>query len=270
MRRRRQRSAPLRWLRAARQSVRRFSRLLRLHADPFVSDPPAGVAERWIETRDGVRLHAWYAPAARAAATLVWSHGTGVSIARRPHLLRALAARGLNVLAYDYRSCGRSGGRSWSERGLYLDALAAYDSERARGVPPEHIISFGESIGGAVAVYLASRRPCAGLVVVSSCTRVRDVPRGIGPLWLLVRLNSIARIPGVRVPVFVAHGDRDRMFPFELGERLFAAANHPKTFFRAAGAGHDDVLASPGLLDAIAEFSSAAAAPPACARYANG
>jgi alpha-beta hydrolase superfamily lysophospholipase len=256
----RRRAHPLDWLRRLRRSARRFSCAVRFHADRYVAPPPAGVVERWITTRDGVRLHAWYAPAAGARATVIWSHGNGLSIARRPQLVCALAARGVNVLAYDYRGSGRSAGRPRSERGLYLDSLAAYDSEVACGVSPARIVALGESLGGAVAIFLASQRRVAGLVVVSTATRLRDVHRGFGPLALLMRFDSLGRIPRVAVPVFIAHGDRDRTVRFEHGERLFAAAREPKRFFRAAGAGHDDVLESPGLLDAIAAFTHDATA----------
>src|SRR5262249_16999424 len=226
----------------------------RLHADPYVADPPPGVEERWITTADGVRLHSWYAPAREARATLVWSHGTGLSIARRPGLLLALAERGLGVLAYDYRGRGRSGGRP-SEKGFSRDALAAYESERQVGVPPGRIICFGESLGGAVSIFLASRRPCAGVVAVSTFPRLRDVYQGFGALGLVARFDSLARIRRLSVPVLIAHGDRDEMVRFELGERLFAAANEPKRFVRVPGGHHANVLANAALLDEIAAFA---------------
>jgi fermentation-respiration switch protein FrsA (DUF1100 family) len=174
-------------------------------------------------------------------------------------VLIALAARRLNVLAYDYRGYGKSGGRP-HESGVYLDAEAAYDSERQRGVRPARIICFGESLGGAVSIHLASTRECAGVAVVSTFTSIRDVAyHHYGPLSLLVgnQFDALSRIRNLRVPIFVAHGDRDEIVPFELGERLFAAANPTKRFFRARGAHHNDVFASPGLIDAIAEFAHA-------------
>jgi hypothetical protein len=253
------RSGPRGWLRAARRSARRLSCLARLQRDPYVAPPPPGVEERWITTRDRVRLHAWYAAAAGTRATILWSHGNGLSVARRPHLVRALAARGVNVLAYDYRGSGRSAGRP-SEGGLYLDALAAYESELERGVPPARIVSFGESLGGAVAIHLASQRRVAGLAVVSTLTRLRDLRHGLGLVSLFARFDSLGRIPHVTVPVLIAHGDRDRTVRFEHGERLFAAAREPKRFIRAAGAGHGDVLEHPAVLDAIAAFAHEVAA----------
>ena len=220
--------------------------------DTTVPHPPPGVEGRWITTRDNVRIHAWYVPARDARATLVWSHGNAGNIAGRVDVALALAARGVDVLAYDYRGYGRSEGRP-SEAGVYLDAEAAYDS--AGDLP---IVCFGESLGGAVSIHLASVRPCAGVAVVSTWTTLRDVARShYGPLAALVgnRFDSLARIGTLSVPVLVAHGDRDEVVPFVLGERLFAAAREPKRFLRIAGAHHNDVFESTRLLDAIAEFA---------------
>ena len=230
--------------------------------DSSVPDPPPGVTERWITTKDKVRLHAWYAARRGARPTLVWSHGNGGNIAGRADVLLALAARGFNVLAYDYRGYGKSAGRP-HEAGVYLDAQAAYDSERRRGVPATRIICFGESLGGVVSIHLASVRPCAGVAVVSTFTSMRDVARHhFGRLSFVVgrQFDALARIRDLTVPIFIAHGDCDEIVPFELGERLFAVVNQTKRFFRAEGAHHNDVFASQGLIDAIAEFAHAATA----------
>jgi len=225
--------------------------------DRYVPAAPAGIEERWITAEDGVRLHAWYAAAPGAIATLVWSHGNGGNIAGRLEVLLALRARAFNVLAYDYRGYGRSAGRP-SEPGCYRDARAAYDDARARGADPRSIVCFGESLGGAVAIRLACERPCAGVAVVSTFTTLGEVARvHYGALAALAgqRFDSLSRVRLLQVPVFVAHGDGDDLVPFPLGEALYQAAPEPKRFFRAAGARHNDVFAAPGLLDAIAEFA---------------
>ena len=225
--------------------------------DPYVPDPPPGVVERWITTADGVRLHAWYAGVPGAPATLVWSHGNGGNIAGRADVLLALAAHGVSVLAYDYRGYGKSAGAP-SEEGVYLDAEAAYDSERTRGVPPERLVAFGESVGGAVSIHLASERPCAGVAVVSTFTTLGAVARRhYGPIAVLAgtRFDSRSRVRELEAPLFVAHGDQDEIVPFELGEALFAAAPEPKRFLRVPGFHHNDVFAAPELIPAIAAFA---------------
>jgi len=222
-----------------------------------VGPPPPGAVERWIETADGVRLHAWHAAGMTAGPTLVWSHGNAGNIASRAGLLQALAARGLRVLAYDYRGYGRSTG-SPSEAGVYRDALAAFDDEVRRGTPAGAIVCFGESLGGAVSIALAAERPCAAVIVVSTFTRLADVARRhYGPLGALAgkRFDSLARVARLSLPLLVAHGDQDEIVPFGQGEQLFAAARGPKRFYRVVGAHHDDAFADAALLDAVAGFA---------------
>jgi pimeloyl-ACP methyl ester carboxylesterase len=86
--------------------------------DRIVGDPPPGVQERWIRTADGIRLHAWQATHPQAHTSVVWSHGNGGNIAYRASIIVALAAHGLDVLAYDYRGYGKSEGRP-TEAGVY-------------------------------------------------------------------------------------------------------------------------------------------------------
>jgi uncharacterized protein len=225
--------------------------------DREVGPPPRGIEERSITTQDGQRLHAWYAPGPADAPTLIWSHGNAGNIGGRAPILVALARRGVRVLAYDYRGYGRSTGAP-SEAGVYLDGVAAFDDEVGRGTAPGRIVCFGESLGGAVSIALAERRPCGAVAVVSAFTSLADVARRhYGPLGALAgrRFDSLPRVGRLTVPLFVAHGDRDEIVPFELGERLFAAAPEPKRFYRILAAQHNDALSSPALLDAVAAFA---------------
>lgn len=229
--------------------------------DRNVPPPPPGVVERWFTTADGVRLHAWHAVAPDGAPTLVWSHGNAGNIASRAPVLYALTARGLGVLAYDYRGYGRSAGTP-SEAGVYHDVEAAYDSI---ALPGARLVAFGESLGGAVSIHLATVRPCAAVVVVSTFTTMRDVARshyGLAGLLAGSGFDSLRRVRGVHVPLLVAHGDEDEVVPYALGEALFAAAGEPKRFLHLPGAHHNDVFEQTALLDAIADFARAAAAAP--------
>lgn len=220
--------------------------------------PPPGVEERTFAAADGTRLSAFHAPAPdEKAPVLVWSHGNAGNVSSRADVLVALASRGLGVLAFDYRGYGRSEGRP-SEDGVYADAEAAYDLLRRDGVAAERIVAFGESIGGAVAIELARRRPCGALVALSTFTTLNEVARiHYGPLATLIatRFPSIERIGSLAIPILVLHGDRDEIVPFALGERLFAAARDPKRFVTVPGAFHNDVFDREDVLDEIAAFA---------------
>jgi len=188
----------------------------------------------WLETSDGVRIHAWYVPANGAGRALMFFHGNAGNISHRLDTLRILNELGLNVLMVEYRGYGRSEGRP-SEAGTLLDALAAWDHLQGRGFAPQDIILFGRSLGGAVAAQLARERPPAGLVLESTFTSVPDIGAEVYP-WLPVRLlshiryDSLSAIRSFHFPVLVVHSPGDGIIPYHHGRRLFEAANPPKQF----------------------------------------
>jgi hypothetical protein len=111
-------------------------------------------------------------------------------------------------------------------------------------VPARDIVVLGESLGGAVAVWLAARVNPRALVVASCFTSVPDLGAQIYP-FLPVRLisrfsyDSIATIKSVKAPVLIAHSREDDIIPFSHGRALFEAALEPKQFLEMRG-GHND------------------------------
>jgi fermentation-respiration switch protein FrsA (DUF1100 family) len=65
---------------------------------------------------------------------------------------------------------------------------------------------------------------------------------GALPVHYLVKtkFNSLSKIGTIHIPLLFIHGNRDTIVPFELGKRLFAAANEPKIFYEIQGADHND------------------------------
>jgi fermentation-respiration switch protein FrsA (DUF1100 family) len=152
------------------------------------------------------------------------------------------------VLIIDYRGYGKSEGRP-EEQGLYLDAEASYVHLLERGYRPEQIVAHGESLGSAVAVDLAARRRCGGLVLEAPFTSARQVAARVLPLlgpMLVKGFDSEAKIRSVRAPLLVIHGDRDEVIDQELGRKLFEAAGEPKTFWPVPGARHNDIVETAG------------------------
>ena len=199
----------------------------------------------WIQTDDGVRIHGWLTKLASPLATLLFFHGNAGNISHRVDNLRLLHGAGIRTLIIDYRGFGRSEGEI-SEQGLYLDALAAYKALCARpDVPEGSVAVFGRSLGGAVAVDLATKVGPAALIAESTFTSVRDMVAHIFPILpigslLRTKYDSLAKIGSIRAPVLFVHGTRDELVPFGLGQKLFEAAPEPKAFHRVDGGGHND------------------------------
>lgn len=196
-----------------------------------------------LQTEDRVALGAWSVSAPQARGTVIYCHGNAGNIADRLTGIRLLAGMGVNVLAFDYRGYGRSEG-SPDEQGTYRDADAAWRYVvEARGEAAERVILFGESLGGAVAIELASRRPVGALIVEATFTSLVDVAQRhypLLPVGLLLRhrYDSIERIGLVPCPKLFIHAREDELVPPELARRLYDKAQPPKRFLETPG-GHN-------------------------------
>ncbi len=216
-----------------------------------IIETPAGAGLKacdvLFETVDGERLHGWWVSApAEAIGHVLLCHGNAGNVGDRVLHAALLTAAGFDVLLFDYRGYGRSSG-SPSEQGTYRDARAALACLLEQpGVDPARVIYLGESLGGAVALDLALAHPPAGLVLLSSFTGVRERGRLHNPI-IPARLipdayPTLRRIPGLRAPLLILHGDRDDIVPLAHGRALFEAAPEPKRLHVFAGAGHNDLL----------------------------
>jgi len=200
--------------------------------------------EVWLTARDGVKLNAWWIAAPDAHLVTVFFHGNAGNLTHRIEHMRAIVAAGSSLLLPDYRGYGKSEGKP-SEAGLYMDADAAYQWLIDHGHAPERIVIQGESLGTAVAVDLAARKPCAGVVLEAPFNSASQVAAGILPLLgpLIMRgFDSKGKIGKVRAPLLLMQGDRDEVIPYGLGRDLFVAAPEPKSFWTVTGARHNDLL----------------------------
>lgn len=222
-----------------------FAALLWLLGERLIFLPPA---ERYardeqillLPRADGGSVAAVHLRNPAARYTILFSHGNAENIGQGMDFLHAMRDAGFNVLAYDYSGYGLSTGRP-SERAAYGDIDAAYDYLTGDGgVPAEHIILHGRSLGGAVAADLAARRPAGGLVLESTFTSALRVVRAY-PFLPFDRFRTERKLPRVRMPVLVIHGTDDELIGFWHAERLYALAAGPKRRFWVRGATHNDL-----------------------------
>lgn len=233
---------------------------------PAPTQTPAAIGAQFddlqLVARDGATVHAWHVRTDSPQGAVLVCHGNAGNIENRLALAQAFRAMGFDVLLFDYRSYGRSRG-DISEEGTYLDGEAALDHLIASGFDAAHTVIYGESMGGAVAIELARRRPPAALIVEDTFTSLADVGAEVYP-WLPVRwisrtrYDSIAKIPGVRVPFLVAHSPEDGLVPFHHGERLFAAHGGPKQLLSTTGEHNaGGFLQRPEWIDEVTRFLAA-------------
>jgi hypothetical protein len=208
--------------------------------------------EVWLKTADGLRLDAWFFAAdktsPRARFVVLFCHGNGGNITSRPGYYHAILETGVNLLTFDYRGYGRSDGEP-SEAGTYTDAATAYAWLRTRGFAPEHILVWGESLGGGIASHVAATERVGGLMLQSTFTSIPDIGAEIFP-WLPVKLlsrikyHTHSRLPHISCPVVVMHSRADTTIRVHHGEKNFTAAREPKAFIELQGDHNDSLLAN--------------------------
>jgi len=211
------------------------------------SPPPASYVDGpgiiKIDVEDGQAIRGRYFKNPDAEFTILYNHGNNEDIGMNLHWLRRFRERGFSVLTYDYRGFGLSKGKS-TEKNTYQDARAAYDYlVKQQNVPPSEIIVMGRSLGGGVAVDLASSRPVAGLIMQSTFISINRVVAG-GQVVPFDRFKNISKIARVNCPILVIHGTADSLVKFWHGQKLYEAAKKPKGYLWVKGADHEDDIAA--------------------------
>jgi pimeloyl-ACP methyl ester carboxylesterase len=242
-----------------------------------------------VTVSDNAVLHGWHVlPPGRSARdvresdqelklgrpVVLFFSGNGGDRGGRSEWFEMLSECGCDVFAFDYRGYAENEGAP-SEAAFAADAQAIWKHLTTdRGVAANRIVLFGESLGGGVAIRLASeaceaKTPPRGLIVRSTFTSMVDVGSHHYP-WLPVglvlvdRYPSLERMPRVTCPLLVMHGQRDTIVPFEHGRRLFDAAlakattGIAKRFLDLPTSDHNDVAttAESAVRRALREFLS--------------
>jgi len=223
-----------------------FQRSYVFHPDATIVAPAEraleGVESATIEAQDGTRLAGWYNAAEPGRPTVLYFHGNAGTIAGRADRFRQILASGFGLLAMNYRGYGGSAG-SPSEAALFSDGVEIFDWLAERSGT---IVVHGESLGTAVATYVAAERPAAALILEAPFTAALDIAAATYP-WVPVRLLmrdpllSREHIRRVEEPVLIVHGTADAVVPVDYGERIYEAAGEPKEIAIVDGAGHSDL-----------------------------
>jgi uncharacterized protein len=219
-------------------------------AQPWSETQTQGMDDVWIEHHSArshtrIRLHAlWMAADNPQAPVLLYLHGARRNVAGSAFRIRQMQQLGFSVLAVDYRGFGKSSDELPSEEFVYEDARAAW-AFLAREHPQSDRYIFGHSLGGAIAVQLATEvDDSKGLIVEGTFTSIPEVFQSMRWGWLPItplitqRFDSAAKVARVRSPILVVHGANDALIRPELGRALFERAASPKRFVLVEGGTH--------------------------------
>jgi alpha-beta hydrolase superfamily lysophospholipase len=211
-----------------------------------------GMQDVWIPFDSQVtgklaRLHALWLPAERKSGTgpvLLYLHGARWNVSGSAPRIRRMQELGFSVLAIDYRGFGKSTHVLPSEEMAYEDARAAW-TWLAANHPAQPRYVFGHSLGGAIAIDLASRVDDEqGVIVEGTFTSIPELAGTMKWGWLPLgplitqRFDSLHKVAQVHSPLLVVHGADDTLIPSALGTQLYEAATGRKQFLLVDGGTH--------------------------------
>jgi hypothetical protein len=211
---------------------------------PPYNNHVSGIERIWIDT-SGNKVESWFMPPnpdhrKKPFPVVIFAHGNGELIDFWPDELQQLNQLGIGVLLVEYPGYGRSKGAP-SQKSITETFTKAYDILIARkDIDPSRIILFGRSLGGGAVCVLASKRPSAALILMSTFTSARSfAPKYLAPSFLVRdpfdNLSVVGTYPG---PVLVIHGKFDEVIPFSHGNALYKAAMKGKLI--TYDSGHND------------------------------
>ena len=224
--------------------------------DDVPTEVPEGATLLTATAADGVEVNALDFVAPKASRTIVHFHGNAETVEANAFLAREMKKRGFAMVLVEYRGYGRSRGSSPNEEGLYLDATAILDVLAARGVGPDRVVLWGQSLGTGIATEMAKRGRGSRLALVAPFTSTVDMAARIVPflpasLVMVDRFDTLSKAPAISAPTLVVHGDIDDVIPFEQGEKVSHAFPHG-TFLKVPEGRHDNLYKSMSVITALA------------------
>ncbi|MEM9443763.1 MAG: alpha/beta hydrolase [Verrucomicrobiota bacterium] len=208
----------------------------------------------FIDSKDGHKIAISYQQASQEKCLILYFHGNGEDLGHLTGLLEFLNQQGYSTLALDYRGYGLSTGTP-TEKTTYQDADLLYEKAQDLGYHPKDIVLWGRSVGSGPAVDLSSRRQAKALVLESPFATAFTVLTRI-PILPFDKFNNLEKIAKVKCPLFIVHGDKDRIIHHRHSEKLLNAYTGVKERYLIPGAGHNDLWAHDlnPLLDSLSRF----------------
>lgn len=206
-----------------------------------------GATECYVPSQDGTPVHVWMLPHPAPRGTILFAHGNAQHLGTLGWTLDELRQKwDANVIAFDYRGYGKTGGIP-SEKAIHEDTVAiARWLKQQKPWNDVPVICLGRSLGGYAAVVAASEIGADGLILDRTFSSAVDVAAEKYPMfpvrWLMRnRFPSSRRIAEYQGPLLQLHGRNDEVIPIQSGRELHRlAASKDKNFIELPRLGHQE------------------------------
>ncbi len=185
-----------------------------------------------ISIKSDNTLVAWYHKKNENFKTLVFFHGNAGNLSNRIYKLNELSKMNLNYLIFAYRGFNGNKGKP-TEEGLYKDAENVIKWLKSKNILENQIVLYGESLGTAISVNVAQYKEFAGIILEAPFTSMLEMGQKYYPIFpvkylLKDKFETIKKIKNLRSPILIMHGKKDKIVPFEMGQKIYNLSNNPK------------------------------------------
>jgi fermentation-respiration switch protein FrsA (DUF1100 family) len=160
--------------------------------------------------------------------TLLFSHGNAADLGMLcSFYCRLVHQLNINLFSYDYSGYGQSSG-SASEKNLYSDIESAFLCMLKRyNLKRENVILYGQSIGTACTVDLATKFETGGIVLHSPLMSGIRLLFPVKRTFICDAFPIIDKVSKIKSPTLVIHGTHDEIINFSHGLQIYDSLQNP-------------------------------------------
>ena len=200
--------------------------------------------EIFLMTKDIIRIQAWLKKPKDNNEMVILFPGNAGNLENRVDKLKQLDKMGYGFIIPSWRGFGKSEGNP-NKEGLLLDAEATIDYVKDQGYDLSNVIMVGESLGTGIATEMAVKYKFKGLFLITPYTSIADRAGEIYPFLPTKYLTKDnfqveANIASINQPLFIIHGTKDLVIPFQHSNRIFEQAKMPKKIIIYPDIGHNN------------------------------
>lgn len=184
--------------------------------------------ENFQDIREG-NLHAWY-KSGTSGKVILFCHGNGGNISYRQNKLVEFLKMGHSVLIFDYSGFGQSTGVP-SEDMCYSNADMFISYLVRKGYKKHNIVPYGESLGAAVASYVARKYSLPVLILEGGLPGINTLIKHwypkIGPILGVIfnEFNTLSYLQGYKGRLMILHCINDEIIPYKVIQEMTEIAD---------------------------------------------